>query len=73
MLGLRIPTDADSLSSLGVLRLTASGLSDAIGGGLLEDALIGDVDGAGCTFTPDEYRAAVRSARRREVAADECR
>jgi hypothetical protein len=43
--------------ALAILRLTASVLSDAIGGGLLEDALIGDVDGAGCTFTLDEHRA----------------
>jgi hypothetical protein len=68
---------------LAVLRLTASELSDAIGGGLLEDALIGDVVGAGCTFTLDGHRAtkglprkdraAVLSARLREVVADEYR
>jgi nitrogen fixation protein len=48
--GLRIPADAGSSVSLVVLRLTASELSDAIGGGLLEDALVGDVGGWGYTI-----------------------
>ncbi len=58
VLGLRIPADAGGPLALAVLRLTASELSDAIGGGLLEDALIGDVDGAGYTFYLDEHRVA---------------
>jgi hypothetical protein len=58
VLGLRIPADEGRPVTLAVLRLTASELSDAIGGGLLEDALIGDVDGAGCTFYLDGHRTA---------------
>jgi hypothetical protein len=58
VLGLRIPADAGGPVSLVVLALTASALSDAIGGGLLEDSLIGDADGAGYTFYVDELRVA---------------
>ena len=58
VLGLRIPADAGGPVSLVVLALTASALSDAIGGGLLEDSLIGDADGAGYTFYVDEFRVA---------------
>jgi hypothetical protein len=58
VLGLRVPADAGSSVSLAVLRLTASALSDAIGGGLLEDALIGEFGGAGYTFYVDELRVA---------------
>ena len=41
VLELRIPADAGSSVRLAVLRRRASELSDAIGGGLSEDALIG--------------------------------
>jgi hypothetical protein len=58
VLGLRIPADAESPLALAVLRLTASALSDAIGGGLLEDALTAEGDGAGYTFYLDEHRVA---------------
>jgi hypothetical protein len=58
VLGLRIPADAEGAVSLVVLRLTASELSDAIGGGLLEDALVGDVGGWGYTIYLDEHRVA---------------
>jgi hypothetical protein len=58
VLGLRIPADEGRPVALAVLRLTVSELSDAIGGGLLEDALFGDVDGAGCAFLLDEHRTA---------------
>jgi hypothetical protein len=43
---------------LSVLRLTASELSDAIGGGLLEDALTAGTGGFGYTFYVDEFRVA---------------
>jgi hypothetical protein len=43
VLELRIPADAGGSVRLAVLRMRASELSDAIGGGLSEDALIGDV------------------------------
>ena len=58
VLGLRIPADAGCSVSLTTLRLTASALSDAIGGGLLEDALVGDVGGWGYTIYLDEHRVA---------------
>jgi hypothetical protein len=58
VLGLRIPADEKSPLSLAVLRLTASGLSAAVGGGLLEDALVGEAGGAGCRFYVDENRVA---------------
>jgi hypothetical protein len=57
VLGLRIPADLGQPVSLAVLPLTASALSEAIGGGLLEDALIGESKGSGYTFL-DEHRAA---------------
>lgn len=71
VLGLRIPADAGCPVSLAVLALTASALSDAIGGGLLEDALVGEVGGAGCTFYVDELRVAkgLRLNGRAEVLA----
>jgi hypothetical protein len=46
VLALCIPADVARPVTQRVLRLTASELSDATGGGLLEDALIADVDGA---------------------------
>lgn len=58
VLGLRIPADTESPLALAVLRLTASQLSDAIGGGLLEDALIGDAGRSGYPFYLDEHRVA---------------
>ncbi len=58
VLGLRIPTEESSPVTLALLRLRASELSDAIGGGLLEDALIGEAEGSGYTFYVDELRVA---------------
>jgi hypothetical protein len=58
VLGLRIPADAGRPVALTVLRLTASALSDAIGGGLLEDALTAEQEGGGYTFYVDELRVA---------------
>lgn len=58
VVGLRIPADVGGSVALTVLPLTASALSDAIGGGLLEDALIGEAGGSGCTFYVDELRVA---------------
>jgi O-methyltransferase involved in polyketide biosynthesis len=46
VLGIRIPADECSALALVVLRLSASELSAAIGGGLLEDALVGEVGDA---------------------------
>lgn len=58
VLALRIPTDESSPVALALLRLSASELSDAIGGGLLEDALTDEVDEGGYTFYVDAHRAA---------------
>lgn len=58
VLGLRIPADAGRPVVLSALRLSASVLSEAIGGGLLEDALVGEVGGSGYTFYLDERRVA---------------
>ena len=58
VLALRIPADALGPVTLTVLRLTASELSDAIGGGPLEDALTADSGGVGYTFYVDEFRVA---------------
>lgn len=58
VLGLRIPADAGRPVTLAALRLTASVLSDAIGGGLLEDALTAEQDSGGYTFYVDEHRVA---------------
>jgi hypothetical protein len=58
VLGLRIPADAGRPVVLAVLRLTATDLSDAIGGGLLEDALTAEDGGSGYTFYVDEHRVA---------------
>lgn len=67
-LGLRIPVDVSRPMVLTVLRLSASELSDAIGGGFLEDALTAEVDGAGYTFYVDEHRVA-KGLQRNERAA----
>ncbi|HET9658451.1 MAG TPA: hypothetical protein VFP72_24070 [Kineosporiaceae bacterium] len=58
VLGLRIPVDAGLPLSLMVLRLSLPELSDAIGGGLLEDALTGERDGSGYVFHVDAHRVA---------------
>ena len=58
VLGLRIPADGGRSVVLSVLRLTATDLSDAIGGGLLEDALTSESGGSGYTFYVDEHRVA---------------
>jgi hypothetical protein len=58
VLGLVIPADRGEPVTLAVLGLTASRLSDAIGGGLLEDALCAVCDGSGYTFYLDEQRVA---------------
>ncbi|HET9657759.1 MAG TPA: hypothetical protein VFP72_20575 [Kineosporiaceae bacterium] len=44
--------------TLMVLRLSLPVMSDAIGGGLLEDALTGERDGFGYAFYVDEHRVA---------------
>ena len=56
--GLRIPADKRAPVTLAVLRLSASALSDAIGGGCLDDALVGEMGGASYTFYLDEHRVA---------------
>jgi hypothetical protein len=58
VLGLRIPADPGESVTLAVLPLTASALSDAIGGGLLENALTSESGGSGFTFYVDELRVA---------------
>jgi hypothetical protein len=58
VLGLRIPADAGLPLSLVVLRLSLPELSDAIGGGSLEDALTGEQDGHGYVFYVDAHRVA---------------
>jgi hypothetical protein len=58
VLGLRIPADPGEQVRLAALRLSASALSDAIGGGLLEDALTSESGGSGYTFYVDEFRVA---------------
>jgi hypothetical protein len=58
VLGFRIPADAGGSVALTVLPLTASALSDPVGGGLLEDAPIGEAGGSGYTFYVDELRVA---------------
>ncbi|HET9657497.1 MAG TPA: hypothetical protein VFP72_19250 [Kineosporiaceae bacterium] len=58
VLGLRIPADASLPVSLMVLRLTVADLSDAIGGGPLEDAVTGEQDGHGYVFYGDAHRVA---------------
>lgn len=56
VLGLRIPLDATRSVTLALLRRSAAGLSSAIGGRLLEEALHGDCGGQGYTFYLDERR-----------------
>jgi hypothetical protein len=73
VLGWRIPADADVSVSFVVLRLRAVELSEAIGGGLLEEALTSDGGEGGYTCyvdhprvakgLPPNGRAAVSSAR----------
>jgi len=58
VVGLLIPADRGEPVALVALGLRASQLSDAIGGGLLEDALYADCEGAGYTFYLDEQRVA---------------
>jgi hypothetical protein len=58
VLGLRIPADVGRPLALVVLPLSASALSDAIGGGLLEDALTAEGGDGGYTFYVDEHRVA---------------
>jgi hypothetical protein len=58
VLGLRIPADGARRVTLRVLRLSASELSDAVGGGLPEDTPMCDADGAGYTFYLDGHRVA---------------
>jgi hypothetical protein len=58
VLGLRIPVDVGRPLALVVLPLSASALSDAIGGGLLEDALTAEGGDGGYTFYVDEFRVA---------------
>jgi hypothetical protein len=58
VLGLRIPADPGGSVTLAVLALTASALSEAIGGGLLEDALTAEDGDGGYTFYVDELRVA---------------
>ena len=77
MLGLRAPAVERIPVALAVLRLTASELTDAIAGGLLEDTLVGEMGGSGYAFYLDEHRvtkgfpssgrAAMLSARLGEV------
>jgi hypothetical protein len=57
-LGLRIPADIGAPVRLVALSLTAVELSEAIGGGLLEEALDGEYNGDGYTFYLDEHRVA---------------
>ncbi len=58
VLGLRIPADPARSVTLSVLRLTASELSKAIGGGPLEDTLTAEQDGGAYAFFCDEHRVA---------------
>lgn len=58
VLGLYVPVDTDTQMTLGVLRLTASELSNAIGGGMLEEGLTSEGEGTGYTFYLDEHRVA---------------
>jgi hypothetical protein len=50
VLGLRVPADTELPLSLVVLRLRALELSEAIGGGLVENALTVGGGGVGYTF-----------------------
>ena len=56
MVGLVIPADPRVRLLATVMEPTRSQMSAAIGGGLVEDALTGQVDGAGYTFYADENR-----------------
>lgn len=58
VLGLRIPADAGRSVTLTVLRLSASALSDAVGGGFVEDALTAEHGGGRYTSYVDEHRVA---------------
>lgn len=55
---LHIPADPGRLIAVKVVRLTAVDLSDAIGGGFLDDAVSGMYEGDGFTFYVDEHRVA---------------
>jgi hypothetical protein len=67
-LGLRIPADIGAPVKLVALTLTAVELSEAIGGGLLEEALDGEYDGGGYTFYLDEHRVAKGMPRNERAA-----
>jgi hypothetical protein len=56
--GLLIPSDAGLHCTIRDITLTAVALSDAIGGGLLEDGLLGEISGARFCFYLDEDRVA---------------
>jgi hypothetical protein len=56
VVGLVIPADLRMRLLVTVMAATSSGLSAAIGGGLIEDALTGQVGGAGYTFYADQNR-----------------
>lgn len=58
VLGLRIPAEVGQPLALVALPLSASALSDAIGGGLLDDALTAEGGDGGYTFYVDEHRVA---------------
>ncbi len=51
-----IPANPQERLLVTVMAATRSGISAAIGGGLVEDALTGRVDGAGYTFYADQNR-----------------
>lgn len=58
VLGLRISAEVGQPLALVALPLSASALSDAIGGGLLDDALTAEGGDGGYTFYVDEHRVA---------------
>jgi hypothetical protein len=56
VVGLVIPADPQARLLVTVMAATRSGIGAALGGGLVEDALTGQVGGAGYTFYADQNR-----------------